>query len=80
MAKGPGGAAKPGREGRLARSCAIDLRIACFPSATAVLIILITTILGAGAKKKALYAGLAFSLSIFIFNSFPFKISSAVFT
>ena len=36
------------------------------PCAFAVLIVLITTILGAGAKRKALYAGLAFSLSIFI--------------
>jgi cytochrome c biogenesis protein CcdA len=36
------------------------------PCAFAVLIILITTILGAGAKSRALYAGLAFSLSIFI--------------
>jgi cytochrome c biogenesis protein CcdA len=36
------------------------------PCAFAVLIILITTILGAGVKRKALYAGLAFSLSIFI--------------
>jgi cytochrome c biogenesis protein CcdA len=36
------------------------------PCAFAVLIILITTVLGAGLRRKALYAGLAFSLSIFI--------------
>lgn len=36
------------------------------PCAFAVLIILITAVLGAGGRKKALYAGLAFSLSIFI--------------
>jgi len=36
------------------------------PCAFAVLIILITTVLGAGGRLKALYAGLAFSLSIFI--------------
>jgi cytochrome c biogenesis protein CcdA/glutaredoxin len=36
------------------------------PCAFAVLIILITTILGAGSKRKALYAGLAFCSSIFI--------------
>jgi cytochrome c biogenesis protein CcdA/glutaredoxin len=36
------------------------------PCAFAVLIILITTILGAGTRRKALAAGLAFSLSIFI--------------
>ena len=36
------------------------------PCEFAVLIILLTTILGAGGKRKALYAGLAFSLSIFI--------------
>jgi len=35
------------------------------PCAFAVLIILITTILGAGTRRRALYAGLAFSLSIF---------------
>ncbi len=36
------------------------------PCAFAVLIILITAVLAAGGKTKALYAGLAFSLSIFI--------------
>ena len=36
------------------------------PCAFAVLIILLTTILAAGSRKKALFAGLAFSLSIFI--------------
>jgi cytochrome c biogenesis protein CcdA/glutaredoxin len=36
------------------------------PCAFAVLIILITTVLAAGLRRKALYAGLAFSLSIFI--------------
>ncbi|MBT3864842.1 cytochrome c biogenesis protein [Candidatus Peregrinibacteria bacterium] len=36
------------------------------PCAFAVLIILLTTILSGGAKKKALYAGLAFSLAIFL--------------
>jgi cytochrome c biogenesis protein CcdA/glutaredoxin len=36
------------------------------PCAFAVLIILITTVLGAGGRKRALRAGLAFSLSIFI--------------
>jgi cytochrome c biogenesis protein CcdA/glutaredoxin len=36
------------------------------PCAFAVLIILITTVLGTGHQRKALYAGLAFSLSIFM--------------
>jgi len=36
------------------------------PCEFAVLIILITTVLAAGGKRKALYAGFAFSLSIFI--------------
>jgi cytochrome c biogenesis protein CcdA len=36
------------------------------PCAFAVLIILITAVLGAGGRERALYAGLAFSLSIFI--------------
>jgi cytochrome c biogenesis protein CcdA/glutaredoxin len=36
------------------------------PCAFAVLIILITAVLGAGGRRRALYAGLAFSLSIFI--------------
>jgi cytochrome c biogenesis protein CcdA/glutaredoxin len=36
------------------------------PCAFAVLIILITAVLGAGSRKRALYAGLAFSLSVFI--------------
>ncbi|MBU2590232.1 MAG: hypothetical protein KKB39_05725, partial [Nanoarchaeota archaeon] len=36
------------------------------PCAFAVLILLLTTILASGIKKRALYAGLAFSLSIFI--------------
>lgn len=36
------------------------------PCAFAVLIILITAVLGAGGRKRALYAGFAFSLSIFI--------------
>jgi len=36
------------------------------PCAFAVLVILLTTILTAGVKKRALYAGLAFSLAIFI--------------
>ncbi len=36
------------------------------PCAFAVLIILITGILGSGGRQRALYAGLAFSLSIFI--------------
>jgi cytochrome c biogenesis protein CcdA len=36
------------------------------PCAFAVLIILITAVLGAGGRKRALYAGLAFSLSVFI--------------
>jgi cytochrome c biogenesis protein CcdA/glutaredoxin len=36
------------------------------PCAFAVLIILITAVLGAGSRERALYAGLAFSLSIFI--------------
>jgi len=36
------------------------------PCAFAVLIILLTTILASGIRKKALFAGLAFSLSIFI--------------
>ena len=36
------------------------------PCAFAVLIILISTVLGAGGRRRALYAGLAFSLSIFI--------------
>ncbi len=36
------------------------------PCAFAVLIILITAVLGAGGRRRALYAGLAFSLSIFL--------------
>jgi cytochrome c biogenesis protein CcdA/glutaredoxin len=36
------------------------------PCAFAVLIILITAVLGAGGRKRALHAGLAFSLSIFV--------------
>jgi cytochrome c biogenesis protein CcdA/thiol-disulfide isomerase/thioredoxin len=36
------------------------------PCAFAVLIILITAVLGAGGRARALYAGLAFSLSIFV--------------
>jgi cytochrome c biogenesis protein CcdA len=36
------------------------------PCEFAVLVILITTVLGAGGKRKALFAGLAFSLSLFI--------------
>ena len=36
------------------------------PCEFAILIILLTTILAAGIRKRALYAGLAFSLSIFI--------------
>jgi cytochrome c biogenesis protein CcdA/thiol-disulfide isomerase/thioredoxin len=36
------------------------------PCAFAVLIILITAVLGAGGRQRALYAGLAFSLSIFV--------------
>ena len=36
------------------------------PCAFAVLIILITAVLGAGGQRRALYAGLAFSLSIFL--------------
>jgi hypothetical protein len=36
------------------------------PCAFAVLVILITAILASGAKRRALYAGLAFSLSVFI--------------
>lgn len=36
------------------------------PCAFAVLVILLTTILGAGVKKRALYAGLVFSLAIYI--------------
>jgi cytochrome c biogenesis protein CcdA/glutaredoxin len=36
------------------------------PCAFAVLIILITAVLGAGGRRRALYAGLAFSLSIFV--------------
>jgi cytochrome c biogenesis protein CcdA/glutaredoxin len=36
------------------------------PCAFAVLIILITAVLAAGGKRRALYAGLAFSLSVFI--------------
>ncbi len=36
------------------------------PCAFAVLIILITAVLGAGGRRQALYAGLAFSLSIFV--------------
>jgi cytochrome c biogenesis protein CcdA/glutaredoxin len=36
------------------------------PCAFAVLIILITAVLGAGGRRRALYAGVAFSLSIFI--------------
>jgi cytochrome c biogenesis protein CcdA len=36
------------------------------PCAFAVLVILITAILGSGARRRALYAGLAFSLSVFI--------------
>jgi cytochrome c biogenesis protein CcdA len=36
------------------------------PCAFAVLIILITAVLGAGGRRRALYAGVAFSLSIFV--------------
>jgi cytochrome c biogenesis protein CcdA/glutaredoxin len=36
------------------------------PCAFAVLIILITAVLGAGGKRQALFAGLAFSLSVFV--------------
>jgi cytochrome c biogenesis protein CcdA/glutaredoxin len=36
------------------------------PCAFAVLIILITAVLGAGGRRRALYAGLAFSLSVFL--------------
>jgi cytochrome c biogenesis protein CcdA/thiol-disulfide isomerase/thioredoxin len=36
------------------------------PCAFAVLIILITAVLGAGGRQRALYAGLAFSLSVFL--------------
>jgi cytochrome c biogenesis protein CcdA/thiol-disulfide isomerase/thioredoxin len=36
------------------------------PCAFAVLIILVTAVLGAGGRRRALYAGLAFSLSIFV--------------
>ena len=63
LSAGTGGAAPALTLTAVVTAAAVD---AINPCAFAVLIILITAVLGAGSRQRALYAGLAFSLAIFI--------------